>query len=336
MECWYEPLISIDCAGLAGLLAMPCHMRVDFWPCGKAPWFPTTGIWPTAVVKLANRVKWLYKCPNFASFDIIHIAEWKKRKSYYFARTTSGVKEVVIDGRLVLTPDYKAEPDCYYLGSYPLYWDWKNNTIIYAHAAHFATAWVLGKRPSHPSLGLWTPTREQINEYGSRDPSGNPYYIPFLTDPELIDKLEKWTSDYKEKFGKDPTTKEIIYMGNYYGIKWATTPPGTSFGTKLGFTDPIWDYLDKQQTVIDNMDRVINECMINAYTEIPKKSQGKTKTPFGPAEWPGKPLNELTLPAPVRPPAQEPKPKEILTLKLSMGLTMPPKLDGLEIEIELY
>ncbi len=318
-------------------MALPCNYKTYFGEAIKFPWGPGTGEWPTGDMRLSQRWRWVYKCPSFPSFKVMANHVWKRRRSYYFARTTSGFKEVVIAGEIRLTPDPTAPPECFYLGSYPIYWDGDNEVITYAHVFPIFNRWPIGKRPTHPLIPGWSPTREQIAEYAARDDAGKVLTIPWGTDQRKIDRLDEWKTLYKAQFGKEPSPQDITRMGYFYGIQWEPPPPGSPFITKGLTPDPVWISLEKQQRVIDDMDRLTQECIDKNYTEKPYIPQKRISTPYGPLPWPGKPISELTPPTPTRPPTPSPldPPAQLLILRLEFGFNQPPGPDGLGVTIEV-
>lgn len=318
-------------------MAVPCNYKSLFPDSIKWPWGPGTGEWPTGEKRLTQRWKWVYKCPGFASFTMIANHVWKRRRSYYFAYTTSGLKEIVVAGVIRQTPDPTTPTVCFYLGSYPIYWDGKYDVVTYAHFVPEGPRWPIGKKPTHPDIPGWTPTREQIAEYAARDDAGKVLTIPWGTDQRLIDKLDEWKTIYQAQFNREPTAQDITRMGYFYGIKWELPPPGSPFITKTGLPDPMWTSLDKQQQTIDRMDRLTDECIARNFTEKSYIPQKRISTPRGPVEWPGPPISQMTLPTPTRPPTPSPlgPPAQVLTLRLEMGFTRLPSPDGLEISLEV-
>lgn len=312
---------------------MACLGSTQSWYTGRFPWYQSTNQWITGEKRLTQRAKWLYKCGDIGQFRIIAAHVWNRRRSYYFAETTSLLVEAIIDNILVKTPNYAMPHRCYYLGSYPIYWDGKREVVTYAHVVQDGPRWPLTKRPSHPFIPGWYPTREQINEYGVKEDNGQVLMVPFDTDLRLADKLEEWTANYKEKYGVNPRTAQIKWEGYRLGIKWANVPPGITFGMQLGFPDPMWTSLDKQQRTIDGMEQVIKDCIKKNYLDGTFVPQKKVQTPFGPVEWPGKPIDELNKPTPEKAPGS-PAP-DLLKLTVTFGFTEPPSADGLALNLEL-
>ncbi len=312
---------------------MPCKMGSQMWPVGKWPWHPGTGEWLTGEQRLTQRFRWLIKCAHISFFNVWAIHIWQRRRSYYFAETQALVKEVVIEGQIRLAPDYEAPHECYFLGSFPIYWDEDKDVVTYAHVFPVFHRSPLLKRPSHSTLPGWSPTREQINEYVPRDDSNRVLTIPWGTDQRRIDSLNDWETLYKAQFNRDPTGLEVTKMGYFFGIEWELPPPGTPFLTNGLTPDASWISMEKQQQVIDNMDRITNECINKNYLDKPKVPQRLIRTPWGPSEWPGKPISQLGIPAPIGDSAMIPEKK--LRLTISFGFTQPTSPDGLSVQLEL-
>jgi hypothetical protein len=237
-------------------MKMACMGSVQAWHTGRFPWYQSTNEWITGEKSLSQRARWIYKCNDIGSFKILAAHNWKRLRSFYFAETTSLLVEAIISGIPVKTPNYAMPHRCYFLGSYPIYWDGKRDTVTYAHVKSDGARWPLSKRPTHPYIPYWHPSRELINEMAVRDESGRVQTIPFNTDQRLVEKLDEWKSLYELQFNKKPTSQEIVKMGYFFGIQWELPPPGTPFVTTSGFPDPMWSSLDKQQQVIDNWEKI--------------------------------------------------------------------------------
>lgn len=246
--------------------------NIQTWACQRWPFAQSTNEWITGEERLTKRVKWLYKCNDISFFTIFAAHVWSRRRSYYLAETTGLVKEAVIGGRLVKTPDYTAPPRCYWLGSYPIYWDGKRDGVTYAHVKADGPRWPLGKKPSHPSFDSWTPTREQISERVATTPLDWEKRVPLLTDPRLVDKVKEWAMLYELRYKIKPPQSEFIRMSHFFGIKLDPVPPSPS-PQYIGLTpDPGWVSLGKQQDTIDNMDRLIADCVKKNYTDKPRET----------------------------------------------------------------
>lgn len=169
---------------------------------------------------LQKKIMWLAKCFYHPTGDIYHIMNWKKRRSYYFFESTAGVKEVVIYGQIRFSPDWTAPHVCYFLGSYPLYWDRKMNRITFAHQMPKGEKWVFGKKPSHPDAWGWTPTKENAIQYAKDFPGS--IYGAIVQQYNLIEAWDKRikTCIYGNYTAPKYKRSRIINDKEWPGVEW--------------------------------------------------------------------------------------------------------------------
>jgi len=196
---------------------------------GRYPLFPSEP-------KLQKKIMWLAKCMYHPTGSIYHIMHWRRRRSYFFFKSSSGVKEVVIFGQIRWTIDWTALPVCYYLGSYPFYWDTQTKSMVSAGVRNVKTSYIFGKKPDHPDAPGWKITKEAALQYQKDFPGS--IYDQIVRQYEFIEKMDSQINacirkNYDpDKYKKSRIIKTPTGDQEWPGIEWPwmkqpplTTPP---------------------------------------------------------------------------------------------------------------
>ena len=177
-----------------------------------------------AAPNLQKKVMWLAKCNAIPTGNFYHIMIWKKRRSYYFFKSTSGVKEVIIFGQVRTSPDFQAKPKCFFLGSYPIYWNHKLKRMTFVHLMQPGEGTPLGLTPSHPDAWGWKITKENALQYQKDFPGS--IYGSIIAQYALI---EAWDKEIKlcilknydaPRYKRDRIIQTPYGPQSWPGIEW--------------------------------------------------------------------------------------------------------------------
>lgn len=130
MECWYDSLFECECEGIHELMKVPCSgtwltFNMTVGPTGMVggPTLP----WKT---KLGNRITWIIKCASLSAFWIISFDDWKTNTWKYFIEAYQMRIWYEKEGKWFWEVKDLQPHSCYYLGRYPMYWDYDTYQLV--------------------------------------------------------------------------------------------------------------------------------------------------------------------------------------------------------------
>lgn len=313
----------------------------------------------TLDARLTKRIYWITSCASVASFMIQSLEDFRTHKFRVFLRVTKVREYFEVwwspDQASVFEPHpemprsifdvswwnyrdigfgfktIKQIPDlqfpwnftlrevpidhCYYLGQYPYYWDVYAKTLLGP----------LGERPVGPQteavkklltsgIAPWptTPTfSPKFTVFGVEVGGGTTTPVPVII-----------------PFPMAPSYPMVDYLG-YENV------PADDIRFFLG--DHVADTWEEQKAVIEYIKNRFINCLARNYPKEIK--QRRIKTPQGPADWPGVPMDKLELPIPSPPEPELPGakfPKRTLIVWFGMIPTRPDGPEGLQCRVIIY
>ena len=336
MECYYDTLFEADCAGIAELMNVPCAYNYGaiFFAMRK-PWEIATRF--TYVdKKLFKKAEWIAKCGSFSSG--------------YFHRFISRKSPIV---RYILEVknkyewyergpgfwDYKTMPcvpSCYYLGTYPVYWNADNKGIAYPDNLGTANNYPLQPTPVIPRK-LPGMTAAQSIEKLTKEKLEAFEFLPDVDKGDMKDTINEFGLENVLNYLNPSRIKKVLSLDEQSALRELNSKIDQTMShlTLRYDKDLLGDYF-----IQDNWftKRAISfkECLARAFPKKPKEPTTTVLTPRGPAEFPGIPMNELTKPTPERQPQPFPFPRQrLFNLIVSFGIKQGVAYNALDLKIQL-
>jgi hypothetical protein len=276
MECYYDELFEVDCGGLAALKEVPCTTWV-----GGINLFYDKNLgflrmeYPINE-SLLKRITWIVQCGLLAGITITGECNWKSNTTKYFIKANSIWVPVIMFGRADFEYRKLDNPICYFVGTYPNYWNTTSRSITFAHYMGGGAYFSMGSEPG--LLGEYIPieTRKDIvelsNSFNRKDLEWLLYsgIISGDATDEERERLDKFRRDYDSAVSRIGWSWEKEHIKYYMG--------------------QMWELAAKR--------RIRSDCWKKYYPVTPKASQAKviSKTPG--QTFPGIPMNQLALPSP--------------------------------------
>ena len=150
---------------------MPCAYDYNVYHMTRTP----DGRWTwTATVKdtgFERRMKWIGACSSILGGNLHHFDYIKANTSRYFFETQSvWIPKLYAWGWGIDALDLSF-PTCYFLGSYPNYWNTQNRRIVFAHDLMTSECYSIGNKPT--MMGEYFPDVDRealdqtINQFGA-------------------------------------------------------------------------------------------------------------------------------------------------------------------------
>lgn len=155
------------------------------------------GAWTwTATIKdngFENRMKWIGNCAAILAGYLHHFDYIKANTSRYFFQTTDIWVPKQYPWGWGLAALSLAFPTCYFLGSYPNYWNTQNRRIVYAHDLMTSECYAIGNKPT--MMGEYLPdvdreTLDQTINYFGADKMLDYFHPERIPPPKSIEEGE--------------------------------------------------------------------------------------------------------------------------------------------------
>lgn len=323
MECYYDTLFEVDCAGVQALGEVPC----EFWNITtvgfRTQWGLYAGFPSLRHPKFDNRLKWIGQCKQIYICDLYHSDNLHKNTSTYFLKVYSVWGPVKYSwgmgtGGVALTP-----PACYYLGRYPNFWNPYNRSIAYAH--NLGGAWIAdptakGYREVGPLRSIFEADVGKLTMVGYRPVKNIKELVdtgvqamgtePFIPQREMIDYDKRTLAEIRDLYGAKALND--FFHPELLDPKDAAARAEELAFNKKNLENALWEiaaFYTKGQistyydmvTELERREAAYQNCLARNYPQKPYVPQKKVPTPAGPADWPGEPLENMERPAPQKP-----------------------------------
>jgi hypothetical protein len=336
MECYYDTLFEVNCPAIEDLRNVPCAYEYGGAPFSmKTPWQVYTRF--THVdMKLFKKMEWISKCGAFANG---YLARFVSRKSPIVRYVLKLENKFEWYERSPGFWDYRVIPvipTCYYLGTYPVYWNVDNKIVVYPDNLMTPNAYPMGNKANIPKRVKGMGLIEWLKE--AEETGGTPF--EFLADVERKD-----LRDVVGEFGMDNVLNylkpERITKKLTFDEETALRELNSKIGQILSeYTlrydrEFLYDYV-LQDDWIQKRDKAFKECIARMYPKKPREPTTRVPTALGPSDWPGKPMEELEKPIPERTPTPFPKEGErLFRLRFWYGIRYGVPYNALELRLEI-
>jgi len=150
MECWYDTLFKVNCAGVLKLSELKCAFGVGSV---YANFHKQGGALATSYLmhpKFYKRLYWVMACGGIASGKVIILDSFRTNKETIFFQTDTLFRPVVVPGGTTLVPMKDLHPSCYHLGTYQKYWNADNDIMVSVTNLWTWNVWGMGTAPRIP------------------------------------------------------------------------------------------------------------------------------------------------------------------------------------------
>jgi hypothetical protein len=283
-----------------------------------------------------KRLTWIANCAQIANFTLYHFAYRKGNVSRYFVYVHSIFIPKEYFGKWYLESVELAHHICYYLGTFPNYWNTTNKKIVFAHDLMTASVYPMENEPvfyNEDSLKQSIAAREKMNIQG-------------IPTKDLISEEEKSDIESLEgDFGLNNLMNYLYPERMDQSAKpafFAQYPsgPGTDIDeaiTKMAYFHKKSEILEwlRQKYALAEQKQSFDEC-IDKYYPKAKKPQYKIRDPQGIKNFPGIPIEQMQLPAPTARSVPRPPPeKTIIKLMFSFRVIIWSSLNGYQLILNL-
>ena len=239
------------------------------------------------------------RCGSAAYFQLWCFKYLRTNNSRYFVKITGIWKPTPerYPGSVEMT--WLLNPTCYYLGTYPNYWNIRYKRIELAGDEKRPDSFPMGSKPE--IYGQYTPQ--------------------FLND-ELNDIEQTFGKDNLKKYFYPDTMKEderTAFFETEFSPGWRILKAfeDAYFPQYRIFVETMM----LEKWALEAQLKIYNDCIQKNWPVPPKIPKTIVKTPIGPAEWPGIPMDQLTLPTPTAPSAGPRKtPEQTLSLTVTFSI----------------
>lgn len=269
---------------------------------------------------LWKRLKWIGICAAIANFRLHHFDYIKGNVSRYFVEVFSIFVPKRYPWGWAMDSKDLPKPSCYYLGTYPNYWNRTNKKIVYAHDLMTSDTFPMANDPLILRFTDKPISPEQLLEMLTRGESQEEYISS--------DEKKEWTS-LEDQFGKGNLINYLFpeQMDKEAREAFMTGVPYSPYQvidkaiTDMAFFKKKADIIEwlRQKYILDARKLRYLRCIKVKYPKT-EEPQYKIETPQLPADWPGIPTSEMELPPPTER-VQKPKGLErLITLRIIFNI----------------
>lgn len=245
-----------------------------------------------------KRLKWIGKCAQIANHRLHHFDYIKGNVSRYFIEVWSIFIPKRYPWGWAMDAQDLAHFTCYYLGSYPNYWNRTNKKIVYAHDLMTSDSFPMANDPIILRFTDKPISAEQLLEMLTKGESQEEYISK--------DEAKEWTS-LEDQFGKGNLINYLYpeRMDKEKREAFMTGVPASLYQeidkaiTDMAFFKKKNDIIEwlRQKYVLDARKLRYLSCIKIKYPKV-SEPQYKVETPQLPKDWPGIPTSEMQLPQP--------------------------------------
>jgi len=296
MECYYDTLFEVKCIGIDELRKVQCLYLYNVSNWSRTQWGLVYLTSSNADPSYWKRLNWILKCANASMGGLHHFDDLKTNKSTYFVK----IEQIFVPVRFVWGWGLQSKdlqfPQCYYIGTYPNYWDFKNGIIVYPHNLPVTDFAQMGSKPRMfdmnalaKSADLWktmgiygqpvdefvpstraSEIKEITNKYGKES-------LTYYFNPEKIPP--EFTKEQREQIER--TNKAIEDDLMHITIFHKPKQLGAYFGQHFALEERTYRY---------------NMCVKKVYPKPTYVPKSKIQTPTGPQTYTPEPTLKLPYP----------------------------------------
>lgn len=254
-----------------------------------------------------KRLTWIGNCAQIAHFRVHHFDYIKGNVSRYFVEVFSIFIPKKYFGKWYLESIELTHHACYYLGSYPNYWNISNKKIVYAHDLMTSECYSMGSRPEIPGKYL---SADEINEFLSLEADfGKKNLLKYLYPERMNQAARDAFFAYPHGPGTDieDAIKKMAFFTEEFDIR---------------------QWLMEKYSLGERMAK-FDICIKEKYPTPPKKPQYKIIDPQGAKDFPGIPVSEMSIPGPTAQPSGAPRPPlKVMKLYFSFNVIISSTTNG--------
>lgn len=276
-----------------------------------------------------KRLKWIAQCAQIAHFRLHHFDYRKGNISRYFVEVFSIFIPKEYFGKWYLESEDLAHHSCYYLGSYPNYWNLSNKKIVYAHDLMTASVYSMENEAvfyNEESIKKSIEARKTMNIQG----------VPAK---DLVSGEEKSDMESLEgDFGLDnlinylyPERMDAAARDAFFAYPHGAGTDIDEAITKMAFFHKKFEIIEwlRQKYALAERKLRFDACIKARYPKPEPEPQYKILDPQGAKDFPGIPINQMELPAPTAQSVPRPAPKQmIIRLVFALGVINVSSLNG--------
>ena len=333
MECYYDTLFEANCKGIDELMNVPCAYEHDLFMFSMLRPWEVYQRFTYADPALYKKLGWISKC---GSFQGGHVYRFVSRRSPIVRYIFKALNKYEWYERSPGFWDYRAMPtvpSCYYLGTFPLYWNIDNKGVAYPENLGTPNAYPLGNKANIPmkvkGMGLIQYLKE-AEEKGTQ-----PFeFIPDVDRNDMKDVVNEFGLENVLNYLKPGRITKKMTLDEESALRELNGKIDQTLShiTFRYDRDLLFDYF-LQDDWFSKRDKAFKACLAAQYPKKPREPFITVPTPKAPAEFPGKPMEELLKPSPEMTPLPGPPlGKRILKLTFYFGIKPDVPYNALALE----
>lgn len=262
-----------------------------------------------------KRREWIGKCASIFLAQLHCFNYIKANTSRYFIQVGTIWGPVKYVWGWGIGPIRLASPTCYYIGSFPNYWNVDNNRIVYAHDLMTPNSFPMENTPVIPTRYEGEMSAEQAMEKWMRGEGANEF-IP--------DYIKNYLSDVEAEFGKEnlndyfdpdriPTDDPRLKSDDWKKTMEAINKPIEDLS--LFYKKPDLNNYIKQKWALDAMHAKFKACVAATWHEPTEPYTPRIPSPVEPPSMTAIPMDQITKPTP----QTAPMPPPVLDIIINYG-----------------
>ena len=333
MECYYDTLFECACEGVKELRNIPCAYQYDalFFSMSRPGVIATRF---TYVDKsLFKKMQWIAKCGSYQGGYLHRFISLKSPITRYILEVRNKYEYYE---RSPGFWDYRTRPtvpSCYYLGTYPIYWNIDNKGVAYPDNLGTANSYPIGTKAGIPKkvkgMGLIQFLKESF-EKGTEPME----FIPDVDRNDMKDVVNEFGLENVLNYLKPGRITKKMTLDEESALRELNGKIDQTLShiTFRYDRDLLFDYF-LQDDWFSKRDKAFKACLAAQYPKKPREPVITVPTLQAPAEFPGKPMEELLKPSPEMTPLPGPPlGKRILKLTFYFGIKPDVPYNALALE----
>lgn len=225
MECELEFSVNVSCPGLAALMNTPCVGKWTSWTHSK-PHFPDYNPqFPNLHPSYKRRIEHIFSCQGYSQIWVWMLEAFKQNVAYYFGQVRSfWIYNPDAPLGTAWTETFNLPWHCFFIGKYPIYWDYRINGPRYAHDFYPGKCFAFGTEPFIAGVDM--------NTFKYVDPPRWDLYLPKWA-IDSYNTQKRWLEDRKtwqmlcvaRTYEPEPTRQRKTTQGqDWPGAPWSDVP----------------------------------------------------------------------------------------------------------------
>ena len=293
---------------------MPCGYNYNVYPFTRRP----DGLWTwTATFKdnaFERRLRWIGNCASIGGGTLHHFDYIKANTSRYFFETKRVYIPRKYDWGWGIESVYLNIPTCYFLGSYPNYWNTQNRRIVFAHDLMTTECYSIGKKPEMEGEYFPDVDRQVLND--TADLYGTEKILDYFH-PERVPQpksIEEGEAQRKIRLEIETALADLTQFYNSFEM----------------------EQFMLQKPLLDARQKTYKDCVARTWPKRVKEYAPKQPPPTEPPPLTRVPMEEIRTPTPEVPPGIRHGPGEpLLRLTFNYGIKPYTLNNALELHIWL-